>query len=107
MGDDFRLRFYILSANGNPTEVEPAVWGQWFNNPLNRIINKTDIGEFEVSTVFVGNGGRLFETAVFDAVRTIIYRSESNTLEEAEACHTEAESLVLSGKIKSEEPAPW
>lgn len=66
------MKKYILDANGNIKE-EPDIerWGKWFEVG-ERVIDKTTVGDAEVSTVFLGldhsfNGGVpiLFETMIF------------------------------------------
>ena len=49
------LDLYILNDERNPI-LEPDVikWGRWFENISNRILVKTQIGDVQVSTVFLG-----------------------------------------------------
>ncbi len=65
---------YILDAKGNPVrEPRPLVYGQWMDDRRNVELAKTERGETEVSTVFLGldhqwRKGRppiLFETMIF------------------------------------------
>lgn len=57
--------YYILNEN---KEVVPVMdigeWGMFFRN-TDRIVAKTRIVDCEVSTVFLGIFGNLFETMVF------------------------------------------
>lgn len=54
MMSDFGPRFYILDADGNPVRVPDALtWGRWFEK-AERHVAWTEIGEWTVSTVFLG-----------------------------------------------------
>lgn len=63
---------YILDADGNPV-LEPDIlaWAAWMEDEDARRVARTEVGNAEVSTVFLamsyGRGGRpvLYETMVF------------------------------------------
>ena len=57
-------RNYILKGSKVvPTDVE--TWGEWFGN-ADRILSQVRVGDFYVSTVFIGIPGGLFETMVLN-----------------------------------------
>lgn len=66
---------YILDESGNPVlEENLLVWGQWLeDNTARLIVKKTQIGESEVLTVFLGldhsfrgeAGPLIYDTLVF------------------------------------------
>lgn len=89
---------YILD-NRKAVPVDLMTWATWFET-ADRHVAKTQIGEVEVSTVFLGldhnyGGGRLhlFETMVFGGP---LDQSQERcaTWEEAEAQHEAACNLV-------------
>lgn len=46
---------YILDETGVPVpEPDLMVWGRWFENADNRVVQRTEIGAVAVSTVFLG-----------------------------------------------------
>lgn len=63
---------YILDEQGNPKEVDNILeWARWFET-ADRIVAKTKVGKFDVSTVFLGidhSFGQgpplLYETMIF------------------------------------------
>ena len=68
------MKYYILNAAGGVESVQSMqVWGEWFTKNPDRVIAKTQVGEAEVSTVFLGidhsHDGDvpiLFETMIFE-----------------------------------------
>lgn len=65
---------YILDVEGNPQACDDvATWGYWMSQRSNKIIQQTQVGEYFVSTVFLGldysfgqlEGPILFESMVF------------------------------------------
>ena len=96
--------FYILE-NKTPVPLEDTeTWEQWFNNPDNRRVGETQVGESVVSTVFLGIDHRFadkgapqfFETQVFGGdFHEQIWRYA--TWEDAEAGHKEVVGLIEAG----------
>ena len=90
------VRYYIESTTGIPVQVDGVlIWTEWFTaNSDARIVQKTFIGQTEVSTVFLGldcnytDGGPpiLYETLVFGGPLNDEMRRYS-TREAAEAGH--------------------
>lgn len=66
------MKYYILEDK-KPVPVDDLMeWGRWFENRENSIVEKTTIGDSDVSTVFLGLNHRygegepvLFETMIF------------------------------------------
>lgn len=64
---------YILDAEGNPqARDDVATWGYWMSQRSNKIIQQTQVGEYWISTIFLGldhtwdgSGPILFESMVF------------------------------------------
>jgi len=86
---------YILNQRGEPVaERELLVWAKWFES-ANRRVGSTSIGDYTVSTVFLGMDHNfrsvgppvLWETAVF--CRGHVHEMErcAGTREQAEAMH--------------------
>jgi hypothetical protein len=93
------LETYILEGK-TPVRVDVDTWGKWLNTDK-RIVAKTDIGDVQVSTVFIGldhsfgSGGPplLFETMIFGGEHDQ-YQSRCSTWDEAEIEHAEAVAMV-------------
>lgn len=47
------IRHYILDSNHQPIEVDMLTWAFWLEKP-ERIVAQTNVGQFWVSTVFLG-----------------------------------------------------
>lgn len=84
---------YILKDKVAVLEPDLLTWAKWFESTENRIVRKCQIGDSEVSTVFLGidhafGGGQplLFETMVFGGPLDEEQR-RCSTWEEAEAMH--------------------
>lgn len=45
---------WILDENGEPKPVSLMEWAKWFEDVKHRIVDNTQVGIFEVSTVFLG-----------------------------------------------------
>lgn len=67
-------RYYILNEKNLPVEADLLTWGKWFEqNFQKRVVAKTYMPEFEVSTVFLGlnhnwndeGTPHIYETMVF------------------------------------------
>ena len=51
---------YILDDQGNPMpEPDLHKWARWFEQGEFRIVAKTQVGKYSVSTVFLGNPVRV------------------------------------------------
>lgn len=69
------MEFYILH-HGEPVAADSMTWAVWKENRGGRI-EDTTIGNFWISTVFVGIGGYLpsmFETCIFDRGTPTVYK---------------------------------
>lgn len=88
---------YILGPDGRTPIpcADPDQWRDWFfGSPEQRIVAKTQIGEVEVSTAFIGANTeadfsikpRLFETLVLGGPHDGV-TSKATTWEEAEQQH--------------------
>lgn len=93
---------YILNDKGEPVpEPDPIKWGQWFEHssrPFKRRVKREKVGNYEVSTVFLGLdhkfGGEgppvLWETMVFgEGDLSQDMKRCSGTREQAESMHEE------------------
>ena len=68
--------FYILDDANNPIPVSLTTWSTWFGRFPNRRVALTQVGDFQISTVFLGINHRfcagpglpplVFESMVFD-----------------------------------------
>lgn len=49
------MEFYMLDEEGNVKKTSNALeWGTWLENDNSRFLKRTDIGNYYVSTVFLG-----------------------------------------------------
>lgn len=67
-----RFGHWILDDDGNPVECDLMTWARFFAQSDQRVVKKTQIGPYEVSTVFLGidhnllgDVPHLWETMVF------------------------------------------
>jgi hypothetical protein len=96
--------YFTLDADKNPVHTDDViVWGHYFES-ADRIVAKTEIGEAQVSTVFLGidhNWGEgpplLFETMIFGGEHNE-YQERCSTWKQAEAEHERACALVRGQK---------
>jgi uncharacterized protein involved in tolerance to divalent cations len=104
------MRYYILNAAGDIESVQSmTVWGEWFaKNHDARVVAKTEVGEAEVSTVFLAidhsHGGDvpiLFETMVFDGPHDNWVRRYA-TKAEAQAGHDLVVEALRAGQDPDE-----
>lgn len=93
--------YYVLDKNRNilPTN-DMHEWEIFYSEMSLRIVNKTEIGDVSISTVFLGldhgygeGPPILFETMIFGGVHDQ-YQERYCTWEEAERGHEEAIKLV-------------
>lgn len=82
------LKHWILNKDHTTTIVDLNEWARWFET-ADRVVAKTDIDGFHVSTVFIGinhNFGpgppHIFETAVFDD-KSVIDMERASTWDDA------------------------
>lgn len=77
MKHTFGFGHWILDGQGNPVQEHDVIkWAEWFEKAQKsklRVVAQTDIGHYQVSTVFLatnhsigGSTPLLFETMVFD-----------------------------------------
>ena len=61
------MTYYILDSERRPVPADMRQWGEWFGQMDNRRVGRTDVGDSEISTVFLGlpHVGGMFETMVF------------------------------------------
>ncbi len=105
--------FYTLDAENNTIPCTLHEWGQMYHTiegQQRRKVAFDDIGEIQVSTVFLGLdhnhfGGRplLFETMVFNGNGNDIYCERYSTWKEAEEGHKTALEWVNNGCPDEEE----
>lgn len=113
---------YWILKDKKPVKVDTVEeWGVLFENSDGRRVAQDTIGDYWISTVFLGMDHNfsssgppiLFETMVFyrrepkphelkERVGDDVYQNRYATWEEAEAGHKEAVEMVKSGKIKKE-----
>ena len=95
-----RARYYILKGK-EPVEATAEEWSVWFST-ADRHVAKTQVGEYWVSTVFMGLdhnfSGRgapvLFETMTFDLDNRQEMMGRCSTWAEADAMHAMAVAHV-------------
>ncbi len=92
---------YILDENGYPVE-EPDLmkWSRWYENFKNRNIKQETVGNYFISTVFLGldhsfdycenNRPILFETMVFDERKKTEHGGSESVEQERYATKVEA-----------------
>lgn len=102
--------FYILDNLRQPIRCDDAaVWGAWFHNIDNRIVDRTVIGNVKVSTVFIGLDHRfnkrgppiLFETMLFGGKYDGELVDRYSSWSDAEAGHAMAVKRI---KVEVETP---
>ncbi len=96
MIDDRDFRFAILDAAGNPQTCDVHAWIKWFSehaDPAERRVAFNQVGDCEVSTVFVGCGLTMFETAIFNAEGENVYEQRCDSRAEAVSNHAFAKGL--------------
>ncbi len=94
--------FYILDAQGQPIQVSDwLAWLSWYADSFGtgqRVLGKDQIGEIEVSTVFLGTGygqpPQLWETMIFGGGEFDGAKTRYTTRAEALAGHARAVDLV-------------
>lgn len=87
------LQKYIF-RDGKILEADLLTWGEWYEDPANRVIERTDLGPgLYVSTVFhgvdaprEGMAPLFFETMIFGGDRDL-ERHHTRTLGEAKQTH--------------------
>jgi hypothetical protein len=76
-------------------------WALWFETSRERIVAQNYVGDFFVSTIFIGLEPVFFETMVFGAIdRDVVCRSRTRNWAEAEAEHARTLKLFAT-------PACW
>jgi hypothetical protein len=91
------FRYAILGSDGEPKECDGQTWIKWFmkhGDSASRRVAQDQIGDYNVSTVFVGCGLTLFETAVFNPEGKAISQERNDTRKEAMAAHTAAKDRL-------------
>lgn len=102
------MKYYILEnkvpvpiSSGNRME-DVIIWGQFFGNDSNRIIQHHHFGEILVSTIFLGLdhnyfGGPplLFETMIFPNEEFKYYQERYSTWDESMQGHLKAVKYVV------------
>lgn len=55
MTKDYRIHYWILDPDGKtPIETDRDTWAAWYEDAAARIVFQTMVGEYKVSTVFLG-----------------------------------------------------
>jgi hypothetical protein len=105
------MHLYILKDGKPIPEPDARKWGRWFQK-ADRVVEKTTIGEAQVSTVFLGSdhnfgrdGGRpvLWETMIFGGPHDQ-YQARYASRERAEAGHAAVVQALKSGLAPDESP---
>ena len=88
---------YILDKHHHVIPTDLYTWGKWFANHKNRRVALTEVGDLEVSTVFLGINHRfgnndrpplVFETMVFKGGSEYgDYTNRYSSWDDAEAGH--------------------
>ena len=93
--------FYVLDDKRQPHSATTEEWGEFWINPNNRRVAFDEVGDFQISTVFLGidhsygNGPPvLFETMIFDGDNFLDYQERCATWEQAEQMHQQAIAWV-------------
>ena len=99
--------FYYILEGRKPKPASQKQWRELFSlkNRYKRIVDKTLVGETEVSTIFLGLDHNysytgppvLFETMIFGGEHDQ-YQERYTTWDDAEAGHAKAVALVKAGK---------
>lgn len=92
----------MLEADRSVRRCTVSEWAREFQT-ADRIVAQTRVGEYFVSTVFLGIDSnywtgadpRWFETAIFDDDEALGYKDTASTWEEAENAHRRACSVAL------------
>jgi len=100
------IHHYILNGHEVVPVEDLMVWAEWFSNAgEDRIVKKQKVGQYEVSTVFLGldhsfgdGPPLLFETMVFGDIDEE-YQTLCSTWEEAEAQHERAVAWVIEEEL--------
>jgi len=94
------LELYILEWETNKVIPVPEYaipetrfieWATWMHHNRDRCrVGYDTVGQYEVSTVFIGSWGNIFETMVFDSLSTrhALDQQRAATWDEAVANHT-------------------
>lgn len=90
---------YILDANRQPRlATTMQEWGDFWHS-ANRRVALDEVGNFWISTVFVGIDNPFFETMVFEGESSSdIYCERCATWEQAESMHQKAIDWVKGSK---------
>lgn len=102
---------YILNDKGEPV-VEPDLmkWARWFETGKDRIVERTQIGNIKVSTVFLGfdhnysatGGPVLWETMVFGGPLDQEQTRCSGNREQAMAMHQKMIEAVKRNETRTQ-----
>jgi len=103
--------FYYMTDDGNVhLTTNEREWIMKVHN--NRIVDQTTVGDYLVSTVFLGidhNFGRglpiLFETMVFNNKHNELYCDRYHTKQEAVEGHKKIVGMVTRGEIQEDTPS--
>jgi len=95
------LEHYILDSKGNPVPVDLMTWATWSEDRKNTVIKQEDIGNYFVSTIFVGldhsfesykEGDVMHKPLLFETV--IMKRAGFESLDYMERCTTRRQAIA-------------
>ena len=106
-----RLRHYVLDDDRQPIACDdPSEWGAWCAQDEKRRVGRTQVGAFDVSTVFLGvgygNPPFLFETVVLESYRVREVWRRYVSWSEAEAGHADAVNHLVTQASPAHERSP-
>jgi len=84
-------RHYILDQNSLPIEADFITWARWFET-ANRTLEKTEVGDVIISTVFLGLDHSFSETTHPILYETMIF---GGPLDEFQWRYSNRESALL------------
>ena len=103
MSTFYTTRYILVNKQVVPCS-NLSYWAEWFDDINNRIVKQEEIGEYGVSTVFLGmeHVGGMFETMIFTEIDDELDQSfeRSHTWDEAEKTHKRIVAEVRRKLIK-------
>jgi hypothetical protein len=78
---------FRLTADRTVEACDMDEWAAFFADAAGRRVARTEVGDYLVSTVFIGVGHQLFETMRFDPDNEVDFCLRMSTWALAETCH--------------------